>query len=128
VGGRPQTRRLIACGSHEPEIRQGPVPVSPIPDELWRSCRRILTGTAPQLRQPIDLDTLDLSRMPNNRSPVHDGGPYEFFKFGPPELKQLLLDAVNAALTTGTIPDDWRGGMVRLLLKKSFPEKLPTGA
>jgi len=115
-----------SCSTLHEGTRQGDPPQCPLSDTLLRSCRRIPPGIELLLRKPIDMDTLELylSRLPNGRSPGQDGIPYEFFKHGPPELKEILLEAVNLALTTGAIPDAWRGGIVHLLLKKDVSREI----
>ena len=42
----------------------------------------------------------------------------ELLKAANPRAKQLFLETVNHALTTGAIPDQWREGEVNLLAKE----------
>eukprot|EP00961_Rhodomonas_salina_P083597 1123066-Rhodomonas_salina.1 len=42
----------------------------------------------------------------------------ELWKEGPTSLLQTLCNAINNALITGKMPDEWRDGTIRFLLKK----------
>ena len=71
------------------------------------------------LRGEISWNELhDVMRMMKpNKAPGLDEVTPELLKAAPPKAKQLFLDMVNAALTTGKIPQQWRKGEVTLLAK-----------
>mmetsp|Transcript_4049 Transcript_4049/g.8899 ORF Transcript_4049/g.8899 Transcript_4049/m.8899 type:complete len:1243 (-) Transcript_4049:1096-4824(-) len=58
-----------------------------------------------------------LRMMKPNKAPGLDEVTPELLKAAPPKAKQLFLDMVNIALTTGEIPQQWRKGEVTLLAK-----------
>ena len=63
-----------------------------------------------------------IAQLARGKAPGDDGVPYEFLKDGPDELLTSVLDAVNALLTrTARMPQDWKGGSIRLLFKKGDP-------
>ncbi len=46
--------------------------------------------------------------------------PYEFFKYGPHEMRNFLLAAANAFMSgSHPLPKDWLGGLVTLIPKKA---------
>ena len=99
-----------------------PPPPCPIPVSEWLEGNRIPEDHPPCLARPIDMTMLDeyLDRLPLGRQPGVDACPYEYFKYGPPEVRQVLLAVLNDALRTGSIPDEWKGGCIRFLAKR-FP-------
>jgi len=102
----------------EPAL-QAPPPC-PIPAEVWEQERRIPVNTPPVLVESIAPDDLFqyLDRLRLRKAGGKDGIPYELLRYGPDDLRQCVLTAVNHALETGDVPESWNGGMVRLLLKR----------
>ena len=63
-----------------------------------------------------------ITQLARGKAPGDDGIPYEFLKDGPDELLTSVLEAVNALLTRkARMPEDWKGGSIRLLFKKGDP-------
>eukprot|EP00961_Rhodomonas_salina_P063334 851164-Rhodomonas_salina.1 len=44
--------------------------------------------------------------------------PYEIIRHAPPSLQSLVWLGVNELLRGGSLPDSWKGGLVRLLTKR----------
>ena len=78
-------------------------------DDRWR------------IRGKVTLEDVQraIRRMRNNRSPGQNGVPAEAWKHASEEAIQTLCDAMKRVLFDGDeLPEDWRGGIVRFLLKK----------
>ena len=78
------------------------------------------------LRGDINLPTLKciLKELKPRKAPGEDNMHPEFWKDAPDELLEILRTTINTALRNGKIPDYWRGGIVRFLLKKEPKEQL----
>ena len=60
-----------------------------------------------------------ISKLSRGKAAGEDGILYEFLIDGPDELLNAVLDAINGLLTkTLSIPEFWKGGMIKLLYKK----------
>lgn len=58
-----------------------------------------------------------ITALPNGKSPGLDGIPIEFYKKFWPEIKPILMCAIDH-LWTGNIPQSWNGASISLLLKQ----------
>jgi hypothetical protein len=68
----------------------------------------------------MDMESLDerIRKLPMGKAPGRDGIPYEYFKYGPREMRSYLLAAVNAFMSgSHPLPKDWLGGLVTLIPK-----------
>jgi len=63
--------------------------------------RRFPAGTQAFLSRPMDMESLDerIRKLPTGKAPGRDGIPYEFFKYGPLEMRNYLLAAANAFMS-----------------------------
>jgi hypothetical protein len=63
---------------------------------------------------PITMQELEeaLKLTRDNKSPGPDQIPVETLKAGGDSLKMLLLDLMNLAWRTGTVPDDWNKSII----------------
>ena len=80
-----------------------------------------------RLADPISVQDLEwyLSTLPSHKAPGPDGIPYECFKYGPPCVRDVVLEAVNTILSNGQLmPTDWKGGLIRYLHKKGDKSSL----
>ena len=108
------------CYSVHDKVSRGPEPPCPIPETFWASLRKFPENMPPFLSRPMDMPSLQarLRKLPKGRAPGRDGIPYEFFKYGPRELHDYLLAAVNAFMAgTHALPDDWLGGCITMIPK-----------
>ena len=108
------------CYSVHDKVSRGPEPPCPIPETFWASLRKFPENMPPFLSRPMDMPSLQarLRKLPKGRAPGRDGIPYEFFKYGPRELHDYLLAAVNAFMAgTHALPDDWLGGCITMVPK-----------
>jgi len=65
----------------------------------------------------IDFDYY-LDKLPKMKAAGLDGLPYELLRDAPPLLKGILFKAVNALLLGTAVPEEWKGGVVKLLVKR----------
>jgi len=103
-------------------VDRGPDPPCPISDAVWASMRKFPPGMQPFMSRPMDMDSLKerIRKLPTGRAPGRDGIPYEFFKYGPPEMLGCLLTAANAFMSgSHPLPRDWLGGLVTLIPKSA---------
>ena len=95
------------CGTVSDSVDQDPAlePPCPVPEQLWESMRKFPGDMQPFLSRPMDADSLRerLRKLPKGKATGKDGVPYEYFIYGPPNLHDYLLKAVNAFLQ-GTHP------------------------
>ena len=91
----------------------------PFPESILTD-NKVTNPTTESLRTPVDLQLLrkTIQSFKSRKSPGDDGMLPELWKDAPDSLLQILLDNINLALRTGHIPDAWRGGTIRFLLKK----------
>ena len=60
-----------------------------------------------------------LNTLPSRKAPGPDGVPYELLKCAPAQLKEVVLECINAILTKQAVPPaSWLGGLIRFLFKK----------
>jgi hypothetical protein len=99
---------------------------TPFPMSIFDK-KRIPPTSNESLRQPVTMELLlrHIRSIKSRTAPGDDGMLPELWKDGPPALLQILLDTINDSLRTGHIPDEWRHGTVRFLLKKD-PSSLLT--
>ena len=79
---------------------------------------------------PVEREDLDwhLARLSKRRAPRPDAVPNELIATAPDELKQTLLDCLNAVLDNGQpLPVDWLEGPVRFLNKPGGGALEPEG-
>ena len=110
------------CGCACDNVDRGPDPPCPISDAVWASMRKFPPGMQAFMSRPMDMDSLKerIRKLPMGRAPRRDGIPYEFFKYGPPEMLGCLLTAANAFMSgSHPLPRDWLGGLVTLIPKSS---------
>ena len=63
-----------------------------------------------------------ISKLARGKAAGEDGILYEFLMDGPDELLSSILDAINGLLSkTQSIPEFWKGGLIKLLYKKGDP-------
>ena len=91
----------------------------PFPETILTD-NKIPDNNTETLRTPVDLALLraTIRTFKSRKSAGDDGMLPELWKDAPDSLLNILLDNVNLALLTGKIPDEWRGGTIRFLLKK----------
>ena len=80
----------------------------------------------PRLRRPITREDLleRIKELPNNKAPGPDELSNEMLKEAPEVLIEILLEALNTALTSDTpLPEIFKHGFVHLLFKKGDPTK-----
>ena len=85
---------------------------------------RVPADAPETLRGQISREDLlyKISQLSRGKAPGADGFVYEFLKDGPPPLQEAVLAAVNHLLTKrDSVPEDWKGGIIRLLFKKGCP-------
>jgi len=89
------------CGCVCDNVDRGPDPPCPISDAVWASMRKFPPGMQAFMSRPMDMDSLKerIRKLPMGRAPGRDGIPYEFFKYGPPEMLGCLLTAANAFMS-----------------------------
>ena len=93
-----------------------PFPTEDIP-KVPPSARETLAGAI--TREDLKFK---ISKLARGKAAGDDGILYEFLKDGPDELFSSVLDATNGLLTkTISIPDFWKGGLIKLLYKKGDP-------
>ena len=70
--------------------------------------------------QAISLEEchIALSNMANNKTPGSDGYTVEFFVFFWEEVKNLILDSYNHALSSGQLSLEQKRGVLTLVPKK----------
>ena len=92
----------------------------PMPESLLTEGRVIPKDSGETLRGSITLNTLRtiVNTVKARKAAGDDGFPPDLWKDAPDSLLQFLLQVVNEALRTGRMPDEWRGGVVRFLLKR----------
>ena len=80
---------------------------------------RIIPPKSETLRKAVTLRELRsfISKVKIRRAAGDDGFPPELWRDAPDCLLQVLLDTINEALRTGKMPDEWRGGIIKLLFK-----------
>ncbi len=64
------------------------------------------------------MESLDqrIRELPAGKALACDGIPYEFFKYGPHEVRNYLLAAAKAFMSgSHPLPKDWLGGLVTLI-------------
>ena len=110
------------CCSVNDDVELAPLPLCPIPWNVWTNMRKIPEGSPPLICHDISYDTLEacVRRLPNGKSPGCDGIPREFYKYGPMILLEHLRSAINA-YTKGHRPSEfaheWEGSIVSLIPK-----------
>ena len=110
------------CGSVHDGVERGPEPPCPVPQEVWATMRKFPPDMPAFLSRPMDMDSLRyrLRKLPKDKAPGRDGVPYEYFRYGPRELYDYLLAAVNALMSgSHALPADWLGVLVTLLPKSA---------
>jgi hypothetical protein len=82
--------------------------------------KRIPPEAGESLRQPVTMDLLQkhIRNIKPGTAPGDDGMLTDLWRDAPPALLEVLLSSINDALSSGRIPDTWREGTVRFLLKK----------
>ena len=82
------------------KVELAPMPPCPVPFDVWSSLRRIDPTSGPILARPVDSTTFNLyaDRLYNNRTTGSDCKPREYCKYGPPVLRELYREALNARL------------------------------
>ena len=74
-----------------------------------------------RLADPISVQDLEwyLSTLPSHKAPGPDGIPYECFKYGPPCVRDVVLEAVNTILSNEQLmPTDWKSGLIATFTRK----------
>lgn len=100
----------------EEEYETLPFPTEGIP-KVPLSASETLTGVI--TREDL---LFRISKLARGKAAGDDGILYEFLIDGPDELLNLVLEAINGLLTkTLSVPEFWKGGMIKLLYKKGDP-------
>jgi hypothetical protein len=89
-------------------------------EELLTGGRRIPLNTNETLKGVVTLPELrtHIKAMQERKSAGDDNFPPELWRDAPDSLLLPLLATINHSLLTGRMPDEWRGGIVRFLLKR----------
>ena len=92
----------------------------PMKETLLTRGRHIPRDTHESLRGTVTLPELRIhvKAMRDRKSAGDDCFPPELWRDAPDALLLPLLAAINHALEIGKMPDVWRGGIVRFLLKR----------
>jgi hypothetical protein len=80
----------------------------------------------PFLMGPLTRDDFDvcLHKRPSGTSPGDDSISNEMWQASPEPMKDALYRAVSKDLTSGRIPQEWEGALVKLLVKRQGEEHL----
>lgn len=93
---------------------------------IFESHRKVPGDTPLSLTDTIPLRELRrvIRNLKNNKAPGDDHMLAELYKYAPDEALQPLLEQVNKCLQGESLPEEWRGGIVKLLLKKEPADTL----
>ena len=88
--------------------------VNQLNDEDKQKCDGLLT---------IDECKRAIFAMKKNKSPGSDGIAIEFYQMFWPQIKEILVNALNECYVTGTMSNTQRNGIITLLYKKGGQSK-----
>jgi exonuclease III len=73
-----------------------------------------------ELDIPIEMSDVAnaIAALPNAKAPGSDGFPVDFYKVFWPKIKQIVLDSIQYAITTGEMSIDQKRGVLTLIPKK----------
>ena len=122
--GTRSLRYFCPCGELRKTFPIRPLKPCPIPEEILSA--NGFQSTDPILTGPLTRDDFDvwLRKRPSGTSPGDDSITYEMWQASPEPMKDALYRAVSKALTSGRIPQEWEGALVKLLVKRPGEEHL----